>query len=1179
MTSLIRRFRLSAVLACATAVFGVAAASDAWAQNGLIAEYYNTNNHTGNRAIAIQTNVGPLDNATVYGGVPIAGVNADNWSVRYRGKITIATTEDVTFYTIQDDQSRLYIDGNLVLTNTAVGTEASVVMTGLTAGQHDFMLEFIEFTGNAYIGLRWSSPTIPKAIIPVTAFTSPNPVTTPAAPIATPNGGVTPQSVTLSTTTVGADIYYTTDGTDPGSINPQTNPSATKYTVPINVNSYLRIRARAYLPVPPDRMAISSDMLTTADFSPNFAAITPPAGTVAGLYLRDYANASGATLPTFSTLIPRQRAIVPQPLCSNPPVAPFPARPNNDNTNFAYFFTGYLNIPTGGMWTFWLTSDDQARYYVDGQLVINNTGATVNTSAVSLSAGFHSINISLAQGGGNSNLNLEWQGPAGNNPARQQVPVAAYTTEPMPATPVIAPAGGGFNGSQVVTLTCATPNAVIFYTIDGSNPDPRQAGGSGPSGTTLTLTTGAVVKALASAPGMNPSIIASATFTAPPKPTVATAAQVATEVVVQFDKPLMDASIAPANFTITPPIAVSAAVPLTKPGMLAAYYKMDDTTGFDSSGNNNTATVTNGTTDAANKGFAALINPAGANPASVAFTATTTFVAPDSASLNVGQGSFTASAWIRTTNFTVTQRIMNKWDNATSVGWIFDVNANGFLRFRMRDPNGRNYDVAAPNATVTANGTWYHVAVRVDKLTEQVTYFTNGVPVYGPINADVNMDTLTNTTQFGVGQIPSTAGSPFLGNIDDVRLYKTALTNNEIQALFGASDHLYTAVKLTTATLAQNTTYTLNVLNVQDHLGNTINPAATVPFRYFPTGTVSFERFDGITGGAITDIARNAAYPSATSSGAFPTMIETPTNAADNYGGRVRGYIIPTATNNYQFAIATDDGGKFFLSTDEDPSNKVQISRCNVWAPVRTYTDPDILQSGSINLTAGKKYYFEAYFKEGGGGDNLAVAAKVFDGTAIADATVPIGDPASVFPAGSIAPYVEAMNVTANVSSVSVGAGRAITLSVPFVGTYMGATPTHYQWQKNGANIVLNANGPTYTIAAATAADAGSYTLILANTINTITSPPHRAQRRQRPREQRDPGRRAARGRHVRDDHRHGVPAGHDRHVRRHAGHGHHGAERIDPHGHHARPHRGPLGRHGHHAQPGGKHGRGLHVL
>jgi hypothetical protein len=61
-------------------------------------------------------------------------------------------------------------------------------------------------------------------------------------PTIAPNGGVTPQLVTLSSGTAGAAIYYTLDGSHPWS----GNPTAFLYAAPFNVNAAATLRARAF---------------------------------------------------------------------------------------------------------------------------------------------------------------------------------------------------------------------------------------------------------------------------------------------------------------------------------------------------------------------------------------------------------------------------------------------------------------------------------------------------------------------------------------------------------------------------------------------------------------------------------------------------------------------------------------------------------------------------------------------------------------------------------------------------------------------------------------------------------------------------------------------------------------------------------------------------------------------
>lgn len=77
------------------------------------------------------------------------------------------------------------------------------------------------------------------------------------------------------------------------------------------------------------------------------------------------------------------------------------------------------------------------------------------------------------------------------------------------AAPVISPNCGTFTGSQTVTITCAAPDAVIYYTTDGSTPTADSAKYSG----SFTLTASAAVKAFAVSADAAASDIVTAVFT------------------------------------------------------------------------------------------------------------------------------------------------------------------------------------------------------------------------------------------------------------------------------------------------------------------------------------------------------------------------------------------------------------------------------------------------------------------------------------------------------------------------------------------------------------------------------------------------------------------------------------------------------------------------------------------
>jgi len=88
-----------------------------------------------------------------------------------------------------------------------------------------------------------------------------------------------------------------------------------------------------------------------------------------------------------------------------------------------------------------------------------------------------------------------------------QLPVGTAT--PRAAIPVFEPAAGTYVDSVSIQITCATPQASIYYTTDGSTPTTAS-----PEYTTpFTLTADATVQALATASDRQDSFIASAVYT------------------------------------------------------------------------------------------------------------------------------------------------------------------------------------------------------------------------------------------------------------------------------------------------------------------------------------------------------------------------------------------------------------------------------------------------------------------------------------------------------------------------------------------------------------------------------------------------------------------------------------------------------------------------------------------
>ncbi|NNJ24386.1 PVC-type heme-binding CxxCH protein [Alienimonas chondri] len=88
--------------------------------------------------------------------------------------------------------------------------------------------------------------------------------------------------------------------------------------------------------------------------------------------------------------------------------------PGGVQDRFATRQTSSLLVPRSGRYTFYLTSDDGSRLYLDGGEVINHDGLhgmNTKSGSIRLSAGLHEIVVNYFDNGGSDGLKLAWEGP------------------------------------------------------------------------------------------------------------------------------------------------------------------------------------------------------------------------------------------------------------------------------------------------------------------------------------------------------------------------------------------------------------------------------------------------------------------------------------------------------------------------------------------------------------------------------------------------------------------------------------------------------------------------------------------------------------------------------------------------------------------------------------------------
>jgi hypothetical protein len=151
-------------------------------------------------------------------------------------------------------------------------------------------------------------------------------------------------------------------------------------------------------------------------------------------------------------------------------------------------------------------------------------------------------------------------------------------------------------------------------------------------------------------------------------------------------------------------------------------------------------------------------------------------------------------------------------------------------------------------------------------------------------------------------------------------------------------------------------------------------PAPTPGAAPCTTGSLLREWWLGISGAAVSDLTGHARYPHIPSGSNQPASFEAPVDWAGEYGTRMRGYLVPPASGEYTFWIASDDQSELWLSSDESPRHVVQIASVPGRTMPREWDRYPAQQSAPVALQAGQAYYVEALHKEGSGRDSLAVA-------------------------------------------------------------------------------------------------------------------------------------------------------------------------------------------------------------
>ena len=174
-----------------------------------------------------------------------------------------------------------------------------------------------------------------------------------------------------------------------------------------------------------------------------------PANPVAGLSY-GYYEGLWAALPDFSTLTPLATGTAPLP----------DVTPRRRDDEFALRYTGYVQVPADGTYTFSTASDDGSRLFIGSALVVDNDGLhglQEKSGTIGLKAGLHAITIAFFERGGDQILRVSYAGP---NLAKTLIPAGAFThAEASAAARVAATA----TPAAKVAASAALASSVLLY--------------------------------------------------------------------------------------------------------------------------------------------------------------------------------------------------------------------------------------------------------------------------------------------------------------------------------------------------------------------------------------------------------------------------------------------------------------------------------------------------------------------------------------------------------------------------------------------------------------------------------------------------------------------------------------------------------------------------------------------
>src|SRR5262249_13900363 len=242
-------------------------------------------------------------------------------------------------------------------------------------------------------------------------------------------------TVSLSVATAGATLYYTLDNSDP-------TTNSILYTGPFVLTNSLAVRARAF------KAGFVQSGIATATFL-NSSAIGTGTGLLGAYYSNHYPTNAFSGSPTLTRTDPT----VNFNWGTGSPDASISV------DHFTARWTGTVQPQFNETYTFYTTTDDGVRLWVNGQLIINHwidKGPTKGFGSLPLAAKQkYNIEMDYYENGGGAVATLSWSSPSTAKSIIPQTQLYPTSNQPPIVSLTAPPNGAAYTASASLTLNAS----------------------------------------------------------------------------------------------------------------------------------------------------------------------------------------------------------------------------------------------------------------------------------------------------------------------------------------------------------------------------------------------------------------------------------------------------------------------------------------------------------------------------------------------------------------------------------------------------------------------------------------------------------------------------------------------------------------------------------------------------